>query len=1059
MATAAWGHAGPPGALGAVPVAEPIPEEGRLILITTVDIGEGNSDKIEVRAGDDPLDLARAFVHKHALPEAVVEALAQHLHENLRQAAAAQEAAWRRSGGSLRRGSKAYSSGPGYDSFGGAPSVHSDGAGSLRSDADSAVFERLYEHATVLRRKLQEKKERIAAEKESAVEGTRHHMSWISAEMMKQRTSGPYENYGEMLYAESLEGIARRRQKAERERATRAEAELSTATFQPEISRLAQHLWSRQDGSAVPAWQRLSKVKKSKTAERLEMLRREREEAETRECTFKPAISKRSDKLMSERADTLRSLNLSAHQQLYQDSLRRQQKQSQYANWFPEDVTFRPKLIASQRPPSSKAPSRGGAPPAREEGRGDTAAMVERLYSSYEKLQTKLSEARAKLDGDVDPATGRALYKPQTGRAPYYTRHAPEQGVGDYLYSLQTEKDEKARQRVAEEARRADEARRGRVDSSSAAIVRRLQRKRFSQVFAFLDRSAAGLIDLAALLEDPPAYLEELDDDVRDDLEHAARIAVRNTLSPRERGKVKHQDSGASAASSFFMPPPPGADVRESARRGGGAPPSPGPPANPSRVPLEAFCGLMEEAIAARPRPRAYLAPSPPQKYEPAETFAPRIDARSKAIAAKLRPKDTPLHELLHREATSLSAKKAALRAAAQDAQLRECTFAPRLVSEQLVPEGRVMKEMREGLYSHPLGAAAAALTNDEAALEALVAATIEAEAAACEGDADPHGAPCLQGEGPSFTGALQDLAAHLQAGPGMGRGLHGEAEDEDEYGQEEEEEEEAGGEVAYGYDHVEEEEEAEEEGAAEYCPEADAEAEAASGGSGASGVRRLEEIEAEVEAMLAATTAAAERIAANAGAGSGGEEGAYLSEVLGRAQAAVDAMAESFPGWEARFSSGSGGKAAATAAAAAAAGSDYDAEAEAVAAAAAAAEAALESRFTAPPGEEAAAVGGEPAPVDFDPSWDEEREEPEPQQAGSEAVAAAAAAAPEGEVHLAAEANAPAAEGALADADGDVSSIWGGPATGPGVAAADADAEWDAEELEAEKSAPLIEL
>ena len=41
----------------------------------------------------------------------------------------------------------------------------------------------------------------------------RLHMSWISQAMMRERTSGPYENYGEMLYAESLEGIARRRQK------------------------------------------------------------------------------------------------------------------------------------------------------------------------------------------------------------------------------------------------------------------------------------------------------------------------------------------------------------------------------------------------------------------------------------------------------------------------------------------------------------------------------------------------------------------------------------------------------------------------------------------------------------------------------------------------------------------------------------------------------------------------------------------------------------------------------------------------------------------------------
>jgi len=58
----------------------------------------------------------------------------------------------------------------------------------------------------------------------------------------------------------------------------------------------------------------------------MEALRREREEAETRECTFKPAISKKSDKMMADRSDTLKSLNVSAHHQLYQDSLRRQQK-------------------------------------------------------------------------------------------------------------------------------------------------------------------------------------------------------------------------------------------------------------------------------------------------------------------------------------------------------------------------------------------------------------------------------------------------------------------------------------------------------------------------------------------------------------------------------------------------------------------------------------------------------------------------------------------------------------------------------------------------------------
>jgi hypothetical protein len=38
-------------------------------------------------------------------------------------------------------------------------------------------------------------------------------MSWISSEMMRDRSSGPFENYGEMLYAESLEAMQRKREK------------------------------------------------------------------------------------------------------------------------------------------------------------------------------------------------------------------------------------------------------------------------------------------------------------------------------------------------------------------------------------------------------------------------------------------------------------------------------------------------------------------------------------------------------------------------------------------------------------------------------------------------------------------------------------------------------------------------------------------------------------------------------------------------------------------------------------------------------------------------------
>ncbi len=66
--------------------------------------------------------------------------------------------------------------------------------------------------------------------------------------------------------------------------------------------------------------------RKSKTAERLEVLRREKELAELNQCTFKPAINRRSSALMGERAKSLKTLNLSAHEQLFQDAVRRQIK-------------------------------------------------------------------------------------------------------------------------------------------------------------------------------------------------------------------------------------------------------------------------------------------------------------------------------------------------------------------------------------------------------------------------------------------------------------------------------------------------------------------------------------------------------------------------------------------------------------------------------------------------------------------------------------------------------------------------------------------------------------
>jgi hypothetical protein len=64
-----------------------------LLLVTTVDIGDGKADRIEVRQGDVPLEVASAFVTKHGLPTAVVPRLAMHLEENLLKVEAQRAAA------------------------------------------------------------------------------------------------------------------------------------------------------------------------------------------------------------------------------------------------------------------------------------------------------------------------------------------------------------------------------------------------------------------------------------------------------------------------------------------------------------------------------------------------------------------------------------------------------------------------------------------------------------------------------------------------------------------------------------------------------------------------------------------------------------------------------------------------------------------------------------------------------------------------------------------------------------------------------------------------------
>lgn len=74
-----------------------------------------------------------------------------------------------------------------------------------------AVFHRLYQQAVALRQKMEMRRDNVIRDELDSLAQHKTNMSWISSEMMRDRSAGPFGNYGEMLYAESLESLARKR--------------------------------------------------------------------------------------------------------------------------------------------------------------------------------------------------------------------------------------------------------------------------------------------------------------------------------------------------------------------------------------------------------------------------------------------------------------------------------------------------------------------------------------------------------------------------------------------------------------------------------------------------------------------------------------------------------------------------------------------------------------------------------------------------------------------------------------------------------------------------------
>jgi hypothetical protein len=560
----------------------------------------------------------------------------------------------------------------------------------------------------------------------------------VSRALAAHRTAGGYSSYGARLYAEGRLEALKREAEIAQIRAQEAEDELAGATFRPQISKLARNLKfssaaaaaaaARARGSAASnnfaaPWDRLhnqgSALKKERRAE---AIRKELEEEELKECSFKPRVDRNSARLVQERRGIAVDSGLPLYQRLYNEGLCTKEKKEETAlMWLPDDATFKPKVNTSSVVMTELMAAAEG------DVSGALARDVsERLLLRGKWYQEKLESARQASIAPVD-ADGRLLFQPKTLRAPRgVDRSGP---IGEHLYTAALQSSAKA-EAQAEAARKQalHQAASVHVNTASIRMMERLQRERLSAIFSYLARVGPSEmipmdINLLEVVHDEE-FMDTIDPEVRADVEHAARI-LRKTILTKQQ--VEQQQNGVADDSSDVHDAVDGNEVADGVdnnntggeenwalkalvsssattttimTRAGSASIATEREAAWSmsqggEVTESGFIALMSEVLdRTRGIARQYLLPLPSTRRKWEEpTFKPTIEPRSLALAARTRPEGLPAHEILYRTAQETAEKKELARREQEAAILRECSFQPAFVAAQnLVSQGRALK-------------------------------------------------------------------------------------------------------------------------------------------------------------------------------------------------------------------------------------------------------------------------------------------------------------------------------------------------------------------------------
>ncbi|CAE7648087.1 ypt2 [Symbiodinium sp. KB8] len=343
---------------------------------------------------------------------------------------------------------------------------------------------------------------------------------------------------------------------------------------------------------------------------KMQRLRNMQEKAELDGCTFKPEIDQKSEELISQRLARLK-ITGTLYDSLYEDAIRRRERQLESLRALPPGVTFQPDIgMDHYRPPN-------------DETKED---FLNRLAYSKSYSERWLSLRRqSQENGFRSKDREQPEFHPQTGRGPLVERNRAGLPIGDFLYEFGRGKATSVTAQVPQDP---DQSPAPKMGDNSRQLFEETKRRSYRHLFDSLTAK-----DPEGQLAADTITLDGLDADLCEFLRPLA---------------------------SFLE-------------------------ATGKRIDFSAFGAAMDLQRQQAVTPTAHLFARNAAKNGKVkgdeEPPGPRIDHHSHRLAARHRSRSVPVYEQLHRERDIRDARMEERRLMAEEQELQECTFRPKLRS------------------------------------------------------------------------------------------------------------------------------------------------------------------------------------------------------------------------------------------------------------------------------------------------------------------------------------------------------------------------------------------